>query len=106
MAETTPTTEQAQPTLRARIGRHAGQRLELDGTRSEWPYRMSIEGDTYPHRAALKAAGFTWNPEHKWWEQEFDGIPTPEAAQAMLDALVEQGLAEYFHPANLKVRPR
>lgn len=69
-------------------------------------YRLELYGDTYPHRAEIKRAGFTWNADYKRWEFKFDGTPTPEAVQALFDALRAEGLDEFFPEGSLTIRQR
>ena len=68
-------------------------------------YQIQVIGDTYPHRDGLRAAGYQWNKVYGRWEFAFDATPTAEDAQAALDRLAEQELAEFFPANGLSVFP-
>jgi hypothetical protein len=69
-------------------------------------YRLELYGDTYPHRAEIKRAGFAWNAEYGRWEFRFAEPKESfaEQAQTLFDALRAEGLEEFFPEGSLTIR--
>lgn len=53
--------------------------------------RIYARGDTYPHRDALKRAGFKWSPRARVWSLTAHGREARDKARATVKAL---GLAD------------
>lgn len=58
---------------------------------------VSVSGDTYEHRGALKAMQFQWDAERKSWRARFNATPAKTLAK-----LAEMGAALHYSPRSAR----